>query len=196
MTKRIFSSAVLVAFLALAVGTGDDDDSSSADVTGTVNEEVTVGDFAYKVQQPQFAVVVGSSYSQKFANASAVYVVVRFSERNDGNESHQAIGNPLKFKDSQGREFTPDTEATMALRSSENLQFMPQLQPGLETPGIAVFQVPRESATGTCTVVIEERGIHLSPSIGQVAVAMPAALPPASPSAPGAVPATAPVVTP
>ena len=66
------------------------------------------------------------------------------------------------------------SRAQSALALSEDIEILPQLQPGIESRGIAAFEIPRDAATGEVTLEFTERGF-LGSSIERIVVTLPAA---------------------
>lgn len=187
--RRLGSLAIVGVFAALGAGTaGSDDDEGGATGSSTqaatgdgnhgINDAIRLGDTTVTVTEVTTTQRVGGEFYNHTAGANATFVVVRYSETNNGNETLTVLGSPFKLVDGEGRRFEPSSRAEGALATQENLEVLPQLQPGLEHTGAAVFEVPSTAAQGSVQIEFTERGF-----LGSRTAMISAALPPAQAAA-------------
>ena len=166
--RHLFSLFALGIFAVLAAGTAGDDEegesggSTSSNATGgggyAVGQAVTVGDTTVTVTEVTSAQRVGGEFVNHTAGTGAALVLVRYSETNNGNETLTVLGSPFKLVDAEDRRFEPSSRAEGAVAAQENLEILPQLQPGLAHDGVAVFEVPEAVARGSVRIEFTERG--------------------------------------
>src|SRR5262249_9786258 len=100
-----------------------------------------------------------TGYSGEFARLQspkgALYVVVKFRIRNDGNETAATVADDFRLVDADGREFSPDSSAMVSVSPDFLLR---QLHPGIWKKGIVVFEVPKEVIYRGVAIVIPEKG--------------------------------------
>jgi hypothetical protein len=192
---RTLGSVIAVAVMSvLAAGTSGEDEEGEPGSSGggggggthTVGQPVRNGPTTVTVREVSTAGRVGNDIFNEQAGGNATFVVIRYNEINNGNETLTVVGSPFKLIDAQGRRFEPSSRAESAVAVSESLEILPQLQPGIEASGVAVFEVPRDAATGTVTLEFTERGF-LGTAVERIAVTLPAAqttaaAPPAAPA--------------
>jgi len=124
-----------------------------------VGETFSVGSFSYVIDSVETASRIGRRrYSRREPSAGAVFLIVRFTETNNGSDTQTATGSPIRFRDAEGRTFQESARARAALAISERQDLFPQLQPGVAHETATVFEIPEDDATGTGTLVVTERG--------------------------------------
>jgi len=128
-----------------AGGGGSGEPSNAPTVTSAkVGDQVTVGHFAYRVDQATFAKSVGNEYVKE--TADGVFLIVSLSIKNTSNETRTLDGALFKMLDSGGREFEHSIHGSTALEmSGQKTLFLKQCQPGIQTSGKLIFEVPNES---------------------------------------------------
>jgi hypothetical protein len=178
--KVVASIAVVGVMCVLATGTSGSDEEgeeegSSSDTEGAhaIGTAIENGPTTVTVTEVTTAERVGNEIFNETAAASAIFVVVRFTEKNNSNETLTVLGTPFKLVDAQGRRFEPSSRAESAFALAEGIEIIPQIQPGIDSRGVAAFEVPREAATGNVTLEFTERGF-LGSSIERIAVTLPA----------------------
>lgn len=115
---------------------------------------------------------VGGSYARVRASPGAVFVIVNYTERNDGAETRTAMGSPFTLDDQHGHTFRPATRAETALAmSGRHADPFPQLQPGIAHQATTVFEVP--DTIRSAALVVHERGFD-GARIGIVNINVPA----------------------
>jgi hypothetical protein len=180
--RSLASIAVVAVMCVLATGTSGEDEaegegSSSGgggDGAHAVGAAVENGQTTVTVSEVTTAERVGNDIFNESAGATSIFVVVRYVEKNNSNETLTVLGTPFKLVDGQGRRFEPSSRAQSALALAEDIEILPQLQPGIESRGIAAFEIPRDAATGEVTLEFTERGF-LGSAIERIAVTLPAA---------------------
>lgn len=156
--------AIIGIFAVLGAGTsGSDEDgsgSSSTASTGThqIGTAISLGDTTVTVSGVTTAKDVGNEMFHETAGANTAFVIVRYTELNNKQETLSVIGSPFKLRDGQGRIFDPSSRAESAITLAEQLQLIPQLQPGITVNGVAAFEVPKDACTNTAVLVFHERG--------------------------------------
>jgi predicted SnoaL-like aldol condensation-catalyzing enzyme len=124
-----------------------------------VGEEFKLGKFTYLIKEIWSASTVGSGYAGKTASDGAVFVVVRFSIRNDGNETETVMADDFRIIDAKKREFHPSSEANTALvMSGGKDMILSQLQPGVKKDSATAFEVPEAVVCNGYDLVIPEKG--------------------------------------
>jgi hypothetical protein len=123
-----------------------------------IGQPFRLGEFTYVVQQPEVRRSVGGEFMRESASEGAVFLVVNYTEQNNGTETHTGLGSPFTIRDAAGRTFRPSSRAETTAAMSARVELIPELQPGVTHRGVTVFEVPAEDARGTLTIVAEERG--------------------------------------
>ena len=119
-------------------------------------QEFKLGDYSYKVTDVHVTKAVGSEFRREKASEDAVYVLVGFLIRNDGRKTQETDANDFRLLDSQGREFSPDSRATLSVSQEFILR---ELHPGIFKKGVVVFEVPEEVIKSNVKIMIPEKGI-------------------------------------
>lgn len=127
--------------------------------TLSIGDSFRVGSFSYVINRVEVTSRIGRNrYTREEPSAGAVFLVVRFSETNEGSETHTGAGSPIRFRDAQGRTYQPSSRAETAIAMSERQELLPQLQPGIAHQAATAFEIPESSASGVGTLVVSERG--------------------------------------
>ena len=116
---------------------------------------------------------VGNDIFNTESGPSSTYVVVRYSETNTSNETLSVIGSPFKLIDARSVVSTKHSGPPPRSKAPRSLDFMPQLQPGIEKVGVAVFELPDAAATGAVQLEFHERGVFNS-GVEIIRVTLPA----------------------
>lgn len=125
-----------------------------------LDDEFSVGDFSYQITKISSRRRVGNRLVSQTASEGAVYVVVEYRERNDGDTQYQGMGDPVgTLRDARGRNFTPTPEATTALAMSGREGGMQSLPPGIWRSGVVAFEVPEDVAQGEVDLIVTGRGL-------------------------------------
>ena len=77
----------------------------------TIGEELTVGNFSYKVKSIYYTDDIGDYYYGK--QADGIYLIVNLSFRNNDNVEHDLSENLFKLYDPEKNEYECDKEASM-----------------------------------------------------------------------------------
>lgn len=135
---------------------GDDTDSSARgggnqDSVDTVNNAKTAAGLNQPVRDGKFEFTVkgiqcgqtkvGSQFLNK--EAQGQYCVVSLNIKNIGTEAQTMFGDNQKLIDSQGREFSSDSEA--AIYSDQSKVWLEQINPGNAVDGQMYFDVPKDA---------------------------------------------------
>ena len=131
-----------------------------------------VGKIAYRITKKYLSRRVGNKYFGEDATSNAIFLVVKYTAENIGNETKTVMANSFTYRDSLDRTFQPSSGATTALAMSEgNDMILTQLQPGIERPAVTVFEVPERSVViDDSVLIIKEDGFF---STGEALVRMP-----------------------
>lgn len=126
-----------------------------------IGREYRDGKFAFTVTRIKKGVHhVGDQYFGKTAQGQ--YVEIYVTVRNIGDEARTFDSGSQKLNDTRGREFSADSEATIAM-GDESKAFLEDINPGNGVHGILVFDVPRD-------IRIASIELHDSPFSGGVVV--------------------------
>jgi hypothetical protein len=126
-----------------------------------VGRDYRDGKFAFTVTKIKKGVHrVGDQYVGQTAQGQFVLVYVTVA--NIGNEARTFDSGSQKLKDAEGREFSADTEATIAM-GDESKAFLEDINPGNGVHGILVFDVPK-------SIKLKSLELHDSPFSGGVTV--------------------------
>lgn len=102
---------------------------------------VPTGKITYKVSDVKSLQTVGSKYAPRQANW--VFKVIWITIKNTSKEPLTVDSSLFKLIDDQGREFSSSTEGRTALSMQwEKDFFLTQAQPGLDTAGKLIFDIP------------------------------------------------------
>jgi hypothetical protein len=125
--------------------------------------------------------VIGNEFTKEVPGAGAVFVIVDYTERNDGTESYTGAGAPIELHDSQGHSYTSSSRAGSALAlAGAEVQLLPELQPGVQQAAKVAFEIPETAIAQPVTLVVKERGLFAS---GQVNIPVTLKAPPPAPPA-------------
>ncbi|GAB3556442.1 hypothetical protein GCM10027344_02300 [Spelaeicoccus albus] len=127
---------------------GGDSASSSSDVSHEIEhvavvkqgDSVKSGHFKFTVTEVKDGVhKVGSSGWQETADGQ--YIVVSVDVKNIGDESETFWGDDQKLVDADGKKYSADDDAAIALEDSNGL--LEEINPGNTTKGKLIFDVPK-----------------------------------------------------
>jgi hypothetical protein len=174
VVASVFGVIVILAAIGAAVGGGTNAPSSTPTETHSaaaapakkkpvngIGREYRDGKFAFRVTKIRKGVRrVGDQYFGKTAQGQ--FVLVYVTVHNIGDEARTFDSGSQKLKDTKGREFSADGEATIAM-GDQSKAFLEDINPGNGVHGILVFDVP----TG---VRLKSLELHDSPFSGGVTV--------------------------
>lgn len=127
--------------------------------TYAINAPFQLGSYSYQIDQVEVTDQVGRSrYTRVRPSPGAVFLVIRYTETNNGTETQTGAGSPIQFRDGQARTYQPSSRAETALMMEERGEILPQLQPGVAHEGATVFEIPQDAAFGAGTLIVTERG--------------------------------------
>ena len=110
-----------------------------------IGDKVVSGDIAYTITNVQTSPTLSNEYSS--TSADGIFVIVDMNLENVGKETITMTSNYVKLVDDQARIFESDTDSWMYIDNNDNV-LLKQLQPGLQTKGRIVFDVPVGGAYG------------------------------------------------
>jgi hypothetical protein len=125
-----------------------------------LGERFQLGDFAYVVNKVTARKSVGGQFVNEKASDGAIFLIVDYTIENLGRETETVLTDDFKIRDSQGRTFSPSSDANTALAMSGKSKdlIVSQLQPGLKKNMSTAFEVPEEAAKAGATLIIPEKG--------------------------------------
>jgi hypothetical protein len=107
-----------------------------------LGDKVRDGKFEFTVDKTTKKTSVGDDLGG--AKAQGVFVLVHVRVKNIGKEAQLFDASSQKLFDSDGREFSADSEAGLYLGDSNS--FLNEINPGNQVKGIVVFDVPKDAA--------------------------------------------------
>jgi len=128
-------------------GNGNGNGNSDSTPTHEIGESFTVGDGDQTVEYIVNSVNAYSEIGGQFTSeqASGVYAVVEMEMTNQSNETIDVSSSHLKLVNAQDQQFDASTGASIYAESDSRIQAEPisfeQLNPGLSTSGVVVFDV-------------------------------------------------------
>ena len=106
-------------------------------------DRMVIGNTAYVVQKVVPRKEVGGAGLKRVASAGARLLQVNYTIENAGRRTATALAGNLRLMDSQGREFTPSSDATaVAAALSKTDVLLSELQPGVPRSQVVVFELP------------------------------------------------------
>ncbi len=142
-----------------------------------VGETWTLGECTYTVARVESAERVGDRYLNETAASGAVFVLARYTERNNSSETITASSDNVVLRDPQGRSFRPSSRVQVMLQAD----LLPELQPGVQHDHRVGFEVPVDVIRAPFDLIFTERGL-LGSDTAQVRVIPAANPPPPAPS--------------
>lgn len=146
-----------------------------------LGEPFTLGPFSYKITSRSFSSSVGKRFSRMNAPTGSEFLIVRYEETNQGNETVTVIEGTMEFVDSKGRTFRPDSKAMSHLAISGDVDIaITELHPGVTRQSVVAFQIPEGIRDGV--LIVKERGMvstgksRVLLETHQTELAMPAAV--------------------
>jgi formylglycine-generating enzyme required for sulfatase activity len=96
-------------------------------------------------------------------NANSSYYVIRYEITNLGKTVDAVSNTDFQVIDSQDRQFTPSTDATMKLIERQDEDFLlSELQPGITRACAQAFELPNDAFIGPLHLQIPEKGFFKS----------------------------------
>lgn len=129
-------------------GDGGGGEEEPETVTHQIGDTFSVGEgdqvVEYTVNSANTYEAIGGEFSQQEPNG--IFLVVQLELSNQSDESFRITSNAFSALDSEGNSFDPDTEASIYVEQDsrvdgEAISFS-QLNPGLSSSGVLVFDVP------------------------------------------------------
>ncbi len=147
--------AIIIIFIIGASGSSKNGENNGLSSSGKSQESwkeyrtwesVPTGKMTYILNGVSTNATLGSAYTKK--DAIGVFKVIDITVKNEDKEPITIDSSLFKIIDDQGREFSSSVEWRTALSMQwEKDFFLTQAQPGLETKGKLVFDIPKD-ATG------------------------------------------------
>lgn len=174
--------------LALASNSGNIANNGAANDPGaTLAEEFKLGDLAVTVSSVEFTRFVGSGPFRQESSPTSVYLVVKYSYRNQGSQPLGIFETPrVSLIDERGVKYSPDigAGAAHATEGSSNAKILSNVNPGVTVTESDVFEIESASAQNSSFHVVVEAGRHsamvIVPSNAGGAVREPDAATPAA----------------
>jgi len=108
-----------------------------------IGDEVTVGNFVYRVNGIKFTKTIGKDFVSK--TADGIFLVVDLSLKNLDKEAHTLDNSLFKLTAESGNQYESSTEGTTALEMSGIATlFLKQCNPSISKQGMLVFEVPQK----------------------------------------------------
>lgn len=151
--KNILSAIAISFFLFIAFGSGDDKQPNNSSTSSTDNsseekveqkkigDEISVGNFNYRVNWIKYKKVIGNEFSNQ--RADGIYLIIDLSLMNMDKEEHTLDNSLFKLTDENGKEFESSIDGTTALEMNGNQTlFLKQCNPNIQKEGVLCFEVP------------------------------------------------------
>lgn len=126
---------------------GDKTSSSDSKKVGTKSNPIKIGETIklegtqYTVKSVKTAADVGSEFFKETADGK--YVIIDLTIENKKNETKTFSDSAAKFVTTDGKSYSADTDATVALMGTDGQPlFLEEMQPDLPKTGKLVFDVP------------------------------------------------------
>ena len=107
----------------------------------SMNEDVKVDDFTYRVTKAEEFTAMGTSIYKK--ETQGKFIKVYLTITNNAKETKQMFSPTFNIEDNQGRSYDKLSDDMMYI--GDYIEFGKQLQPGLSASGAAVFELPKDS---------------------------------------------------
>jgi len=115
--------------------------SSSEPVSVKIGDNVSVGNFIYKIESTKFAKSIGNAYSRK--TADGIYLLINIRITNKSSETRILDSSLFNLLDESNSSYESSSDAQVAMEmSGKKTIFLKQCQPNIETTGWLVFEVP------------------------------------------------------
>ncbi len=116
---------------------------ASQPVAGTIGEQITVGNFIYKVNNVQLTKSIPAEFLS--ATANGLYLIIDLSIKNISSETRLIDNGLFKLTDKNNNQFETSIEGGSALEmDGANSLYLKQSKPGIQTEGFLVFEVPEK----------------------------------------------------
>jgi hypothetical protein len=105
----------------------------------------------YRVLSAETARSVGGELTRETAPAGTTYVIVRLELTNKKDETHRVVTEAIKLISANGKEYSPDTDASVAALSEGDRAtlLLEEIQPDVPKTGNVIFAVPRNQVSGS-----------------------------------------------
>ncbi|WP_019815003.1 DUF4352 domain-containing protein [Saccharomonospora saliphila] len=128
------------------VADGDSDGDAESETVG-LNTPARDGKFEFTVSEVDCGhAEVGDEFLGK--QAQGQFCLVSMTVENIGDEPQSLFGDNQKLFDSDGREFSADTEAGVYV-GQENQTLFEEINPGNTLEGVVVFDIPEDATPAT-----------------------------------------------
>lgn len=136
--------------------------TATPEPTVRIGQAFTLGKFRYVITGRQTTQFIGNQFVNKRPGPGATFLIVSYTIENVSNETATSMTGDFQLIDSQGRKFTPSSNAETALAMTEENQdwLLSQLQPGVPKAAKQVFEVPLASVQAPgLKLVVPEKGL-------------------------------------
>lgn len=126
-----------------------------------VGDGFRLGDFSYWIDEVKKRRCVGRVYSRTCASGGAIFVIVRFTIRNNSKRTRSALTDDFVLLDGHGNRYDASSDATTELvMSGRSKSFLlTQLHPGITKEGVTAFEVPMEVWDEGAVLEVPEKGL-------------------------------------
>ncbi|GAA3756761.1 DUF4352 domain-containing protein [Salinactinospora qingdaonensis] len=120
-------------------GSGDDADDSQEEAAAGIGDTVESGAFAFTVTEVETGVQEVGDNPYLSETPQGQYVIVHVTVENIGDEAGTFDSSSQTLLDGEGKEYSTDTSAELALDSDS---FLNEINPGNKVEGKLVYDVP------------------------------------------------------
>jgi len=116
-------------------------DVQQGEAVAKVGDNVSVGNFAYRVNRIAFKKTVGNEFTSE--TADGIFLLVDLSILNTSDETRTLDNSMFTLTNLSGLEYEASSNASIALEmSGSKTLFLKQCQPNIRTSGLLIFEVP------------------------------------------------------
>lgn len=127
-----------------------------------IGDTFRLGDFDYRISSSSRRQRIGTRYAREESAPGSTFLVVDYSETNQGRETFTGAEGPMALADDRGRRFRPSSRAMTALAISGQADLaLTQLQPGVPREGHVAFEIP-DDPNLRLVLIVEQRGFGSS----------------------------------
>jgi hypothetical protein len=126
-----------------------------------------VDDISYQINSAKTMKSVGHNmYARKTAGSGAQYLVIKYTETNIGKKTEDVSTNRFKLVTSDGKEYSPASDAETALRMDDiQTDYFTQLQPNIQRNAATVFEVPTRAYEAGARLEVSSGGVFSSEKV-------------------------------
>jgi hypothetical protein len=118
---------------------------AQAPPTYNIGDSIQAGDFTWKITKVSTASQVGEEvYGTLMGKkADGIFVILDVQVTNTGKSAKYLMDSFVKLVDDQGREFSPDTEASIWIKPQGSGLTFEQINPGITKTGKIIYDIPQ-----------------------------------------------------